>query len=269
MPALLRHRIANRAAFAARRAATAFALALACALTARPAGAATDVGATFLSWWACPGDRNAAPGVPFDCIANSGTVYTLIGTFVLDQNVPNAVSMDADVNFAFTGEASVPHFWQIDLGGCNPTSFTLVKGMPDQCGGHQNAFCNGDSNQCDLVYSAFVFPNSNTMRLSITVGRGIGSPVDLVAGQRYFAFAIDIPMVGAAGCLGCTAPTAIGFSDATIYSIDDQGNLRPPVRVTATFPGANACATANDGYSECQTVPVRRMTWGRLKQMYR
>ena len=230
---------------------------------------AEDIGATYLSWWACPGDRNATPGVPFDCVAESGTVYTLLGTFSLQSGVTNAVSMDADVNIAFPGIPAIPRFWEIDLGGCNPASFALVKGMPQDCGGHINAFCGGDSNLCDLVYSAFVFPNSNVLRISITAGRGFFHSVNLAGGQRYFAFAINIPMYGSASCFGCAEPCAIGFSRATIYSLDDVGQLNPPATVSAAFPGSNACATANDGFSECTTVPTRRMTWGRLKSLYR
>ena len=246
-------------------------LAFAFALAVLPAAVARadDSGPTFLTWWACPGDRHAAPGVPFDCVAESGTVYTLVGTFALDRDVANAVAMEADVNIAFPGVAAVPTFWDIDLGGCNPLSFSLVKGAPRDCGGHVNAFCRGDSNQCDLFYSTSVLPGSNVMRLSITMGRGMRSPVQLQGGQRYFAFAINIPMYGAASCLGCTTPCAIGFSRATIYSIDEAGQFQRPVTVGGGYPGASACATANDGFSECTTVPVRRMTWGRLKSLYR
>lgn len=230
---------------------------------------AADLGGTQLNWWACPGDRHAAAGVPFDCIADGGTIYTLVGTFTLDNDVPNAVAMDADINVAFPGVSSVPAFWDVDLGGCNKASFGLIKGIPDACGQHVNAFCRGDSNLCDLVYSAFAHPGGNVLTLSITVGRGFLHTVDLYGGQRYFAFAINIPMPGAASCDGCSAPCAIGFSRGTIYSLDDEGQLLPPVTVSGSYPGTVACATANDGYSECTTVPVRRVSWGRLKSLYR
>lgn len=236
--------------------------------TAMPAFS-MDIGGTQLNWWACPGDRRATPGVPFDCIPEGGTVYTLVGTFTLDSDVPNAVAMNADVNIAFPGASSVPSFWDIDLGGCNPFSFGLIKGMPPGCVEHVNAFCRGDSNQCDLVYSVFAVPGQNILKLSITMGRDFLHTVDLVGGQRYFGFAINIPMLGAASCFGCSQPCAIGFSKGTIYSVDDQGQLLPAVTVSGSYPGTVACATANDGYSECITVPVRRVSWGKLKSLYR
>lgn len=244
------------------------AVALAFSAAARPA-AANDIGGTYLTWWACPGDVHAAPGVPFDCIADGGSVYTLVGTFTLTDDVQNVVSMDADVNIAFPGLPAVPPFWQVDPVGCNPSAISLVKTMPRDCGGHLNAFCGGDSGQCDLVYSASVAPNSNVLRLSITAGRDFLHTVNLAGGQRYFGFAINFPMTGAASCVGCASPSAIGFSKATIYSVDGAGQLKPPSTVSGSFPGSIACATANDGFSECITVPVRRATWGRLKSLYR
>ena len=141
--------------------------------------------------------------------------------------------------------------------------------MPEGCGEHLNAFCHGDTNLCDLLYSALVVPGTNVLRLSITVGRGFLHTAQLHAGQRYFAFAINIPMLGSASCIGCSQPSAIGFSQGTIYSLDALGQLVTPVTVSGSYPSANACATANDGYSECVTVPVRRLSWGRLKSLYR
>ena len=244
------------------------AMALPCGV-APSAAAAADIGGTYLTWQACPGDPKAATGAGFDCIADAGVVYTLVGTFSLDTDVKNAVSLDADLNVAFAGAAAVPSFWQIDLGGCNASAFSLLKGMPSGCAGHLNAFCGGDSNLCDLVYTTSVFPSTNLMRMSLTLGRAALHSVNLAGGQRYFAFAVSIPMYGASSCLGCAAPCAIGFSHATIYSVDDLGRPMPPVTVSSSYPGASACATANGGTSECATVPVRRTTWGRLQSLYR
>jgi hypothetical protein len=243
-----------------------FACALALlAFGASPARAA-DAGATFLTWWSCPGDRNSAPGVPFDCIGDGGTVYTLVGTFAVDHEITGALSMDADVTLAFPNTPAIPDFFQIGSNGCNPFAFRAFKGMPNGCVDHVNAFCSGDTNQCDLLYSTLDDASPNVLRLSFTIAST--TPVHLAAGTRYFAFALNIPMQGAAGCAGCTTPVAIGFGRGTIQSTGD-GGLRPPLTVSGSFPGASACATANDGYSECNTVPVRRTSWGMLKSLYR
>ena len=231
--------------------------------------AADDLGGTHLSWWACPGDQHAAPGVPFDCVPDGGSVYTLIGSIGLSEDITNVLSMDADVLIAFPEAKGVPAFWQLEPNGCNPSALSLIKGMPEHCGDHVNAFCRGDSDQCDLFYSPRIVPGVNVLKLSITAGRIYPNTVQLSAGQRYFAFALNIPMIGAADCSGCSAPAAIGFSRATLYSFDANGEPRPPVTVSGSFPGSTACATANDGYSECARVPARRMTWGQLKSLYR
>lgn len=259
-----RHATARRAGWRTPRVALLIAV---LALAPHPSRADTPtVGGTSLSWWACPGNANAAPGVPFDCVAESGTVYTLVGTFATDREVQGAVAVNADVSVAFPGETTVPSFWSIDKAGCNSFGFWPVKGMPVSCDGHLNAFCAGDSNQCDLLLTAEVNPFSGILKLAITLA---GPRTTLHAGQKYYAFAINFPMIGAATCTGCAAPSAIGFSRGTIYSTDDQGHDLQPVAVTGGHPGANACATANDGYSECTTVPTKRRSWGQLKSLYR
>ena len=230
--------------------------------------AAADDGATYLSWEACPGSHHAAPGVPFDCLPEGGSVYTLIGTFTVDHTIAGALSMDADVSIAFPELSELPPFWSIVDGGCN-RPFAIVRTMPDDCPDHVNAFCSGDTNRCDLNYSASVLPGTSILRLSITASAAYPSTATLAQGQRYFAFTLNIPMTGAANCTGCTAPSAIGFSQGRIYALDGHGGLAPPVTVTGSHPGANACATANDGFSECTTVPTRRLSWGRLKSLYR
>jgi len=241
---------------------------LACALVLVATGAAparaADVGATFLTWWSCPGDRNSAPGVPFDCIGDGGAVYTLVGTFAVSRDVSKATSMDADVTLAFPGAPAVPDFFQVGWNGCNPFAFQGLKSMPAGCADHVNAFCGGDTSQCDLLYSTIDDSSPNVLRLSFTIAAA--TPVHLSAGTRYFAFALNIPMQGAAGCSGCTTPCAIGFGRGTINT---DGEVPVAQTVSGSFPGANACATANDGYSECSTVPVRRTSWGRLKSLYR
>lgn len=239
-----------------------------------PAAAATDavvsdVGGTYLTWWACPGDPHAVSNVPFDCVAGGGIVYTLVGSFTVAIDVPRAKTMSIDVNVAFPGLQSVPPFWAIDGAGCNASGFTLVKGAPAGCVDHVNAFCRGDSNQCDLLYTASVVPGSGMLRLAITAARGFPDTTSLAAGQRYFAFALNVPMDAAASCGGCTAPAAIGFNQGTIYSVDSNGQPLPPIVVTGSYPGAKACATVNDGVSDCSRVPVQRRTWGRLKSLYR
>ncbi len=247
-----------------------FALAVAASLAADASLAVaenegvTDAGGTYLNWWACPGDPHAASNVPFDCVAGGGVVYTLVGAFTLNTDVPHAQSMSVNVNIAFAGLPTIPPFWAIDATGCNANAFRPVKGMPASCGGHLNAFCGGDSNQCELVYTAAVVPGSSMVQLLITAARVPPNTTPLSAGQSYFAFGLNITMDGSAACTGCSAPVAIGFSSGTIFSSD-----LPPVVVSGTYPGAKPCATVNNGTSECARTPVQRLSWGRLKSIYR
>src|SRR5262249_24780326 len=160
-------------------------------------------------------------------------------------------------------------FWAIDVGGCNPLAFAIVKGMPAYCGSHVNAFCSGDTNLCELFYVPSLIVSSGMVRLSITAARVPPSTVSLAAGQSYFGFALNITTDGSASCNGCSAPAAIGFDTATINPVYANGMPLPSIDISGTYPGAKPCATVNNGTSVCARVPVQRLSWGRLKSLYR
>ena len=232
-----------------------------------PLAVASDQGGTYLSWSACPGDPGAVGDVTFDCTPGGGAVYVLVGSFILSSDIPRAHSMTAVVNVAFQGAPTVPRFWQFDPGGCNSSALQLVKSMPSDCDGSINAFCRGDTNQCDLLY--VVSPGSNLLRIRITMGLPASNTVPMVQNQRYVAFSVSVPVIGSVNCTGCSTPCTLGFSEGAIYPLDAAGLPLPPIAVSGGFPGAVACATVNGAQSQCSLVPAKRTSWGRLKSLYR
>src|SRR5437762_5060834 len=98
----------------------AFALLATFAATAR----AQAMGPTFLSWSGCSGSGST----PFDCAADGGSVYTVVGSFAVSDSVAHAVSMDVDLDVTFPTFSGIPDFWSIGLDGCSPSSLVLVKG---------------------------------------------------------------------------------------------------------------------------------------------
>jgi hypothetical protein len=96
-------------------------------------------------------------------------VYTLVGTFSLSEPVAHAVSMDANVEIAFPSLTHVPDFWDVRAGGCNTSDIIVGKGTAPGCAGHLNAFCRGDTNDCDVLYSARIAPGTNVLKLDLTL----------------------------------------------------------------------------------------------------
>ncbi len=259
----MRHR--TWAAFAA----VVFVLAFAAPRAHAGATVATG-GPTYLSWSACSGDPRALGSVMFDCEAEGGAIYTLVGSFSVAVPQPRVVSMSADVVITFPTLLEVPEFWNTRLGGCNDSALLLGKGLSVGCDGSPNAFCYGDSNDCDALYATtLVGPNAINVEVSLT--HYPFASVNLEAApQRYFAFALSLPMSNSDHCSGCASSAVALWTNATIYAVDEFDEPLPPISIGSSFPGALSCANVNGGTAiGCESVGVRRSTWGRLKAMYR
>ena len=176
-------------------------------------------GPTYLAWSACSGNPQALGSVMFDCDAASGAIYTLVGSFAVAEALSRVVSMSADVQIIFPTLDEVPAFWNTRLGGCNDSALLLTKGLSQGCEGHLNAFCSGDSSACDGIYATTIAPGSNSLKLNITLTREPFASVSLLAApQRYYAFAISLPMTNSEHCPGCTKSAIALWTGATIYA---------------------------------------------------
>lgn len=228
-------------------------------------------GPTYLAWSACSGDPLAVGNVQFDCDPNGGAIYTLVGSFSVSEAVSRVVSMSADVQILFPALSDVPAFWNTKLGGCNASALVLAKNLAQGCDGHLSAFCSGDSNACDVIYETTITPGTGSLTLDITLTRGPFGSVSLMAApQRYFAFAVSLPMSNAAHCSGCGAAAAALWTNATIYAVDEFDQPLPPIIVGSSYPGSLSCAGINGGTAiGCGGTPVRRSSWGGLKALYR
>jgi len=248
----------------------AVAMSVAFAATARAGSGADVTGPTNLAWSGCAGTLDSHLAVDFDCLANGGAIYTLVGTFSLSEAVTHAVSMDANVEITFPSLTSVPSFWDVRLAGCNGSEIIVGKGAAPGCDGHLNAFCSGDTNQCDVLYSARITPGSNVLKLDLTLRPQSVTGVALAPyPQVYYAFSLGIPMTNAGTCSGCPSSAIASWVSGTVHTVDDLGGPLPDVSVAATFPGATSCAALNGGGPGCNMTPTRARTWGQLKSLYR
>jgi hypothetical protein len=250
--------------------AVALALVLAVPRAHANAGVATG-GPTYLAWSACSGDPLAQGSVQFDCDAEGGAVYTLVGSFAVTEPLSRVVSMSADVIITFPTLVEIPAFWNTRIGGCNDSALLLSKNLSAGCDADPNAFCSGDSSQCDALYATTVGAGGNSLTLNITLTRYPFGSVSLdAAPQRYYAFAVSVPMSNASHCSGCPSSAFALWTNATIYAVDEDDQPLPPILIGSSFPGSLSCANINGGTAiGCESTAVFRSTWGRLKAMYR
>jgi hypothetical protein len=148
-------------------------------------------------------------------------------------------SLHGDTNFGPLSTCT--NFWQtITAGGL----LTYTVGMP-----------RGGANQARMVFG-FSVPSTQPRALSAT--------------DMYYAARIVIDNASTSTCAGCGGAACLVLNSILIRRpLRPEGTPTSDVLVTAPgFGGANWAGwqtmTAN-----CQAVPVRNLTWGAVKAMYR
>jgi hypothetical protein len=232
------------------------------ALTLCPAAA--EAAGIQLQWNSCLDSPGAADSVRFDCNTTGGSVYSLCGTFVLDATTPDIIAMDGVVDVT-PNTPALPAFWHLESGGCNESGLAISDARPGTCSGELEDLCGPSGAGCETVITFVPDPGGlSNGKLLFTIYRS--APATL-AGQpaRQFAMRLQMGMVNAGQCGGCSEKVRFTWDYATFFS--PTGPLSPQsviTTVTAADPDSRASVTASG-----DSVPVGARTWGRLKALYR
>ena len=233
-------------------------------LVAPPAGAAEGL---FLTWNDCA----LAPGSAHDyqqpCTSNAGS-QELFCAFRMpaDRDSVLGVEIEVDIQHA---DATMPDWWRFDVAGCRAGSlqagFTFPPASP--CvdffpaipgGGLQGYTLNqphGGPNQASIIVTAQWLTDLGYARLDSL--------------NLYFAAGLAISntlSTGAEACAGCLDPACLVLNSIHVIRQPGTGD----VVLTAPGPDNANWATWQGGTgANCSAVPVRTVTWGRLKGLYR
>jgi hypothetical protein len=223
-----------------------------------------------LSWSRCHGD-GGTQNRTFACDTNAGT-EVLVCSFVLDDPM-SQVSGNEVVLEVLSEDDPLPTWWQFkDVGTCRQTSLGMntIEDVNDVvC----TDWASGQSVGGIGAYNqelGTVDPSLTTRhrRLKIALAVPLAGLAELAAGQEYFSCNVTInhaKTVGTGACAGCAGSvclllaslkvtTSIAANDVTL----NQAAVSGSNIVQWQGPGAN-----------CQLVPVKRTTWGRVKGRYR
>jgi hypothetical protein len=173
-----------------------------------------------LTWNAC---RDApSPGaddVTLDC--SRDTVVSLFGAMRVPSDLEGFIAADVVMDLAFP-DGDVPPFWHLDDAGCHAGGLTISAASPEeQCpsSSAQNPWGKGGNDATALI-TAFApgFGQPNHARLLMTLARAAFNPTDLVGGESYHAFRLDLRTDHAGACVGCDVAVEWSWVSATLYS---------------------------------------------------
>jgi len=107
----------------------------------------------------------------------------------------------------------------------------------------------------------------NRVRIDVMIARSNDTPTILEAGQMYYGFHLrfvtDNATEAGGGCEGCAARVAFVWSRAEVFSSPNTVNQCPDA-ASMLLEGISRRVTWNSG-----VTPIRNVTWGRLKTLYR
>jgi hypothetical protein len=218
-----------------------------------------SAGGLGLRWNACGGD-GGVQNRSFACNTNTGTEL-LVASFVLTSGIANVEAIESRIDLKFAVPPQ-PAWWDFKTLGCRATALSF-RGTPPVA-----ATCAdwGESGAIGLVAPLPSMP-SLQVQSYLPV-----APVDLVAGQEYFAFSLLVShqkTVGATSCAGCSERGCLSLQ---YVEIEDSAGI-----VTTVGPSGSlsqdwlATWQAPIGGQPCPFIgtPTRRSTWSTVKSLYR
>jgi hypothetical protein len=205
-----------------------------------------------IAWDAC-GPAGVA-NKDFACASNVG-VDVFVVSYVAPITMPNPlVGIEADVMVQPPGGAPLPSWWQFQVGGCREGALTLSANRA------ADTLCLESSPDSQILYWAFVPGYDSPQSGSLLVGAGVGLPgVWITPEVEYFGFRVAVSHAKSTGldsCGGCANRLTLVLREVHLHGETDTIFLTNPLRQNViTWQGG--------------LVPVRSVTWGQIKGLYR
>ena len=243
-------------------------LLLAGLLAAGPAASASE--GLYLTWNDCALGLAASHDVTNSCDSDLGQ-QTLFCAFTVPALVDSVLGVQIAVDLQHS-EASLPDWWRLDAAGCRAGElhadfdFTSQSGCADAFQGlagggllgYYLAQPRGGANQAHIFLAASRLAELGYMRFDPDV--------------MYYGARLTISNVGTAApqsvCQGCPGPACLVLNSVLIQR--QPGATGGDVFIGQPGPGDANFATWQGGAGAgCTAVPVRAVTWGQVKGLYR
>lgn len=222
----------------------------------------------FLTWGDCA-LGSSARDLASPCDSNTGG-QSLFCAFRLPFAADSVLGLELVVDVQHA-DATMPSWWMFAPGGCRagdlrPTfDFRTLSACQDfllgnASGGLQDYTVGqprGGAGQARIRIAAALLPGFGYATLDAT--------------DMYYAAVLTIPndfSTGISACPGCADPACLVLNSILVRR--QPGVPGGDIYLTTPGPGDANFATWQGGVgADCNTVPVRAVTWGRVKGLYR
>jgi hypothetical protein len=251
--------------------------------------AATSPPGVNLRWDLCFGD-GGVQYKNFACDTNAGGEQ-LVGSLELASETPGVTGLEVTMDLG-SASAAFPAWWSLyTVGSCRGAALSANPTLPSA-----SVSCvDWGNTQAAGGIAAYTIGTVAANRTRLLMAFAVPAPVDLAAGQEYFAFNVVIrhtKTVGTGACTGCLEPMCIFFSGVKVvpgtnpsinlqHGANDSGSQWVSWQLGYPLNIQHNCGGMTGGGLFCQylqttfdVVPysptsTRGSTWGQVKALYR
>ncbi len=234
--------------------------------------AVSQAGAGFnLAWGTGCFPENPESNRAFGCDTGLLRDATVVGSFAVDQGVPDFVGIEAVVDLESEG-SSLPDWWQFfNAGACRQTSLSasadFTTAPASQCMDPWSGQAAGGIAAYQTSATSPGVPSHRPTDARLKIVFAIASPMPIASSTEYYGFRIRVDAqrtVGAGACAGCNTPLTLSLSDLVVGGA--QGSLSHITTALQT-----PCVTWQGPSAVCsgEQSRTRNATWGRVKSMYK
>jgi hypothetical protein len=222
----------------------------------------------FLSWGDCALGTSSQDR-SYACDTNAGD-QKLFCAFRMPFAADSVLGLELVVDVQHSS-TSMPAWWMFSPGGCRAGTLRPAFDFTGRSSCHDFFLGNatgglqgytvgqprGSANQARIQMAAAMLPSFGYATLNAT--------------DMYYAAILPIPndyTVGGAACSGCASPACLVLNSILVRR--QPGTAGGDIYLTAPGPdGANFATWQGGAGADCASVPVRSVTWGQIKGLYR
>jgi hypothetical protein len=218
----------------------------------------------FLSWNDCSLSAASSNSLIVPCVNRAEE--QLVASFELATRVDSVIALEAVVDVQ-SAAPSLPAWWGYAPAGCRfgelTASATFVGHSACADFWHGLATFDGPP-----VYSPTA-PRGGANQARIVMSFAVLSSqlISLEAGTRYYAARLVFQNDSTGTCGGCTVPACLVLN--SIRLIRPPGSTGGDVVLGAPGEADSNLALWQSTQASCAAVPAQRLSWGRLKALYR
>lgn len=200
-----------------------------------------------------------------DNISNS----TLIPSFVLAAPVDSVIALEivVDVQHALS---QLPDWWHLEPTGCRAGNLS-ASAEYSSLGACTDPWSTLGVGSVQAWNVGEPRGGANQARMIVTSAVPSSAYATLSAGTPYYGALVVLhsgSTIGPTVCTGCSAGACLVLNSIRIIRL--PGASPASVDVVTPGPGAENWVTwQGGGAASCSAVPIRNVTWGRLKGFYR